>query len=226
MKVSIAIPAYEYKGEGWLFLSHLLNGIFTQTHKNYEVVISDQSKNSDIKNICETYSKFMPIKRIDGSQITSMAANFNSAIKNCEGDLIKTMCCDDFFVDNTALEKIVNKFTNSSIEWLLNGCVHAQDNIYMFYDKMIPFYNHKIHLGKNTISSPTVLTMKNKNYLDESLMLLVDCELYKRLYNEYGQPAIINDPLVCNRMHANQAQKIHSEKSDLEVEYCRRLYGE
>ena len=32
--------------------------------------------------------------------------------------------------------------------------------------------------GRNTISSPSVLTLRNKDYFDENLVMLLDCEMY------------------------------------------------
>ena len=44
MKMSIAIPAYEYNGRGVLYLSDLFRSIKSQTLKDVEVIVSDHSK--------------------------------------------------------------------------------------------------------------------------------------------------------------------------------------
>lgn len=224
MKISIAIPTYEYHGQGWLYLSHLLNSITSQTYDNWEVIISDQSKDDKIKQIADIYSQSFSVKYFSASTINKMGENFNNAIKHCEGDAIKIMCCDDFFIDTEALAKIKDTLNKTESRWILNATVHCNDNIHRFYDYLIPKYNDQLHLGKNTISSPTALTLRSKEYFDESLFLLLDCEMYKRLYVKYGNPEIITEPLVCNRMHKNQAQKIKNIDSNKEVEYCRKLY--
>jgi len=66
---------------------------------------------------------------------------------------------------------------------------------------MIPKYHDRIYAGINTISCPSVLTFRNENplLLDESLNWLVDVEYYKRLYNRYGLPFIIEDICTVNR---------------------------
>ena len=58
-----------------------------------------------------------------------------------------------------------------------------------------PKYNKKIHLGKNTIGSPSVLSIKNENplFFDENMTWLLDCDYYKRLYDKYGEPLILNE---------------------------------
>jgi glycosyltransferase involved in cell wall biosynthesis len=224
MKISITIPTYECKDFGWLFISELLNSIKKQSYKNYEVIISDQSIDNKIKKIVNFYSNEMDINYLNAKKISrSIGPNLNNAIKYAKGDLIKPMCHDDFFIDDTALEKIKNSFTTTT-EWLVNGSAHC-NSIHFLYEQIIPVYNHKIHYGYNTISSPSVLTIKTKEFFDENLKMLIDCEMYKRLYTKYGNPKIIIDPLICNRMHENQAQKeaFNSEKEKL---YCINLYGE
>lgn len=53
MRVSVAIPVFEYYGRGVEVLDDMLRTISYQTLKDVEVVISDQSKNDDIENYCE-----------------------------------------------------------------------------------------------------------------------------------------------------------------------------
>lgn len=227
MKISIAVPTYECHGMGWLFISELLNSIKKQDYSDYEVVISDQSTDDVTKNLVEMYSKHMNIVYVDSTHLTrKIGSNLNNAIKHCTGDLIKPMCADDFFIDNNALTKIVKKFyENTDKTWLVNGCVHCQ-SIHFLYQKMIPYYQDKIHHGANTISSPSVLTMKIKEYFDEKLSLLIDCEMYKRLYTKYNLPMIIEEPLICNRMHDKQLQKTVSHLLESEKTYCIGIYGE
>jgi glycosyltransferase involved in cell wall biosynthesis len=226
MKISIAIPTYESHGLGWLYISELLNSIQKQTYKNVEVVISDQSNDDKTKRLVEFYSTEMEIVYLDSTHLPRrIGSNLNNAIQHCTGEIVKPMCADDFFVDPTALQKIAEAMQSNPGEWLVTGCVHAQ-NIHSLYGRMIPHYHDKIHLGANTISSPSVLAMRSKEYFDEKLSLLIDCEMYKRLYTKHGLPLIIEDPLICNRMHENQMQNLDSHLMEPERAYCIQKYGE
>jgi len=53
--ISIAMPVYESFGRGVEFLSYQFEKFETQTYKNFEVVISDQSKTDAIENFCKNY---------------------------------------------------------------------------------------------------------------------------------------------------------------------------
>jgi hypothetical protein len=154
-----------------------------------------------------------------------ISPNFNNAIKNCTGDIIKYMCGDDFFIADNALGVIANQFSNTSSKWMIIGSVHCHST-HVLHTRMIPYYHDKIHLGGNTISSPSVLATTVKEYLDENLSMLVDCELYKRLHSRYGSPLIIQDSLICNRIHDKQLQHQLQSVVENEKAYCISLYGE
>lgn len=224
MKISIAIPTYESYGNGWLYISELLNSIIKQTQKEVEVVISDQSTDDNIKNLCDYYSKFLNLKYIKAIDIErSNSANANNAIKNCSSDIIKIMFGDDFFIDEDAVLKICKEFENKNCNWLVNGCLHCK-NIHSPFIPFIPYYNQDIHLGINTISSPSVLSFRGKHYFDENLIMLMDCDMYKKLYNKFNNPFIIKDYLICNRIHDTQLQNIYQDKLAFETEYCKMKY--
>jgi len=225
MKISIAIPTYESYGNGWLYLSELFNSIIKQTEKEIEVVVSDQSTDDNIKNLCNYYCNFLNLKYIKAYNIErSNSANANNAIKNCSSDIIKIMFGDDFFIDDNAITKICNNFDNKSCNWLVNASLHCK-NIHSMFRPFIPHYHKDIHLGINTISSPSVLSFRGKHYFDEKLIMLMDCDMYKQLYEKFKNPFIIEDCLICNRLHDTQLQNIHQNKLAFETEYCKIKYS-
>ena len=203
--ISIAIPCYEMKGVGAKFLDESLLKINNQTYKNIQVVISDHSINDDVKNICDKWSSKLQIKYLRNSEnIGSSSSNINSAINNCDGEIIKILFQDDFLYDNYSIELIVNFFEDND-KWLVTSCFHTNDGINV-YNEHHPVWNDNIHLGVNTISSPSVLSIKNgiKERFDDDLIWLMDCDMYKKLYNEYGHPKILPAINVVNRLWGNR----------------------
>jgi hypothetical protein len=83
---------------------------------------------------------------------------------------------------------------------------------------MTPYYHDKIYEGFNTISCPTVLTIKNEDPLlfDESLNWLVDVEYYKRLYDKFGLPITVNKVCVVNRNSPVRTTNMISEATKQE----------
>ena len=65
-----------------------------------------------------------------------------------------------------------------------------------------------------------------KQYFDEDILYLVDCEFYYRMNLLYGPPAIIDDTLVAIRHHKSSAT-LNPEfisKKDVEINYCTNKY--
>lgn len=204
--LSICIPTYEMKGLGHTFLRQSFDVFTSQTFKDFNIVISDHSKDDLIKNLCAEYASKLNISYHRNTEhIGNSSANINNAIKKANGKLIKILFQDDFLFHEKSLEEIVQNFDIEKDSWLITACIHSKDGV-NFFRPFYPKYNDKIHLGKNTISSPSVLTIKNGNPLlfDEKLIWLMDCDYYKRCYIKFGKPKIINEINVVNRIGAHQ----------------------
>lgn len=110
-----------------------------------------------------------------------MAENTNAAIKQSKGELIKILYQDDYLADDHALQHIVDNFTNED-NWLITGSSNNH-----------PFWNAYVGKGRNTLGSPSALTIRNKDPLlfNESLQWVLDCEYYQRMYDKFGEPKIL-----------------------------------
>jgi len=94
MKISVAIPCYEMYGRGAEMVQHSLEVFKKQTFKDFEVVISDQSKDDAIENVCKEAEKNVNIKYIrndNPEHIGSSGGAANFAMLHCNGDLIKIL---------------------------------------------------------------------------------------------------------------------------------------
>ncbi len=231
MKVSVCIPTYEMGGRGVEFLEHSFLALRMQTFKDFEIVISDHSKDDNIKNFCQSVEKksSMNINYFrNAEQRGSSSANINNAIKCAIGEVIKVLFQDDYLCDINCLDLIYERFKDPNINWVVNGTVHTSDGN-NFFNPMVPKYNEKIYLGNNTISSPSVLAIRNKNVqtFDENLSWLMDVDYYKRLFDKYGLPEIVENILVVNRLWDGQisTSQITQDIVDKEVAYMRRKHS-
>jgi hypothetical protein len=227
-KVSICIAAYEMGGKGQQYLHHSFIAINEQTHDNIEVVVSDQSTDDNIKNLCKEWSDKLNINYIwfDGERKSS--SNTNNAMKNATGDIIKILFMDDILFVKDAIKFVVEAFEKEPDKtWLVSVCGHIYESKKEIGDFMIPNYHDEIHKGRNTISSPSVMSIKNIPdliYFDEKLIWLMDVEYYKRLYDKFGLPIIIESATVLNRIHDNSvSSEMDSEEGqkvkDEELKY-------
>lgn len=205
-KISICIPTYEMNGLGIKFLKNNLDIFTKQKFQDFDVVVSDHSQNNEIEKLCLEYKNILDIHYYKNNEnLGNSSANINNAIKKASGKIIKILFQDDFLYNENSLKDISENFDIEKDFWLITACEHTKDGI-SFIRPFYPTYNHNIHLGKNTISSPSVLSIKNNDPLlfDENLKWLMDCDYYKRCYNNFGKPKILNTISVVNRMGGHQ----------------------
>lgn len=203
------------------FLKRCLDSLWEQTFQDFEIVISDNSDDNEIEKICSFY--FTGIKYVR-NPVKGMAPNTNSAMRAATGDLIKILYMDDYLAHELALKEIVNAFKG---QWLVTGCEHDDGDGKPFRYHM-PHYNEEIHYGNNTIGSPSVLTVKNKDviFFDERMTWLLDCDLYKRYYEAFGSPTVLHDINVVIGLGAHQMTNLMGDEiKTKEHEYIRQKYA-
>jgi len=225
--ISVVIPVYEMCGDGVFFLEKSFNTLINQTYKNIEVVISDHSVGTDIEELCVKYSNNLNIKYLKNIHNRGGSSpNLNNGLKNCDGTIIKILMQDEFLYDEQGLEKINNLFVDTNVNWVITGCVNG-DKYGNIKSSMSPMYVNDIHIGNNRIGSPSVLTIRNENILlfNEDLIWLMDCEYYKRLYDKYGNPTVLNEKIVFISQHDNQLTSLLSDTvKNNEVELMKKTY--
>lgn len=226
LKVSICIPCYEMNGFGVQFLNHNLNMISKQTYSNIEIIISDHSLNNNIYDLSTSWNNKLNIKHFfNPNNRGNSSSNLNNALTRASGDLIKIIFQDDFLYNENSIQITVDHFTIDNY-WVVSSCEHTIDGIH-FIQPFTPHYHDNIHLGANTISSPSVLSFKNQNIelFDEQLIWLMDVEHYKRLHDKYGDPTIINEITVVNRTWQGQVSSSMPQiRKQTELDYVQKKY--
>lgn len=188
--ISVCVPTHDMLG-GEAFMARLVRSLEQQSYQNFELIVTTDGK---------------------------MAENTNSAIKKAKGDIIKILYMDDFLISSAALQRVADSVGNT---WAVSGCLHTENGS-DFFNPHYPRYNSRIFSGENTIGSPSVLAFKNDDPLlfDERLSWLLDCDLYHRLYERYGEPNIINELDVAIGIGPHQTSNLMSdEEKHKESEY-------
>ena len=115
---SIAIPAHDRGENGPKWMKELLDSLQKQTCQDFEVVVSDQSKNDNIMNVCKEYDFDFTYIKYEGSV---PCENINIAVDNCEGRIVKIMFSDDIFMRKDSLERIKNEYDSTECKWAFSG---------------------------------------------------------------------------------------------------------
>lgn len=204
-RVSICVPIYNMDNALY-FLERNLKSIYIQSFDDYEIIISDDSDDDQLKTWLHRLD--MPIKYFKNKGNKGMANNSNNAINNASGELIKILYQDDYFYSSESLFDIIKHFTGG-YKWLVTGCTHTIDGINTFNNHS-PYYSET----DNTIGSPSVLTFKQEvlERFDPNFHWILDLDLYKRLYREYGKPKIWDRPNVVIGLHAGQKTHLLSDE--------------
>ena len=172
------------------FLTRCLASIEQQTFTDYEIILTKAGK---------------------------IAENTNAAIKKATGEIIKILYMDDYLAHPDALKNIAENFKGG---WLATGCVHD------WGDGVLKDPHKAVIDGvlgdKNTIGSPSVVAIENKEPLlfDENMGWVLDLDYYKRLFDRYGPPTILDSYDVAIGCGDHQVTHIMPEENKrLEEKY-------
>lgn len=111
-KVSICIPTYNNVDE----VKHLLSSICEQDFKDWEIIITDDSTNSEIEELIEECRK--DIHRLHyyhNEKPLGHIFNWNRALELAEGEYIKIMFSDDWFTYHDSLKRMVTLLDESPL---------------------------------------------------------------------------------------------------------------
>lgn len=102
--ISICIPAYKRVE----YLERLLASISIQEYRDFEVVVSDDSPDNSVQELCAKFSTQFPIKLLKNEKALGTPENWNHAIRHASGEWIKLMHDDDWFSTPTSLREFAN----------------------------------------------------------------------------------------------------------------------
>jgi hypothetical protein len=227
-RFSICIPTYEMTGYGHVVVNELMHELKMQSFQDFDIVISDQSNDSKILDVVHEHSKDLDIKFMtDLANRGKATANINKAMRYAEGEIIKIMFQDDFFVNFDAL-KIISAEFDKGAKWTTNAFTHTVDKK-QFFNTKPSYYQDSVITGRNSIGNPSNIAVHRdcRVYTDTNLIHLFDCEYYWQLKHKNGMPNIINEVLVCSRLHPASVSMTDNMPALIaeEAEYCCKKYN-
>jgi glycosyltransferase involved in cell wall biosynthesis len=132
----------------------------------------------------QTYKNYEIVETED----IGISKNTNNGIRKSTGDIIKFLYMDDYLANENSLQEIVDNWKGG---WLATGCLH--DDGSTVGQPHYPHWNDQMYFANNTIGSPSVVTIENKDplFFDEGMSWTLDCDYYMRLFQRYGHPTIL-----------------------------------
>lgn len=120
--ISICIPAYK-RAEN---LQRLLRSVASQTFRDYEIIITDDSPDDSVAGLVRQFSASLPIQYSKNEPAAGMPGNWNIALQKASGQWLKLMHDDDWFAHPGALQRFAAAAANTSNAFIFSAC----NNIY------------------------------------------------------------------------------------------------
>src|ERR1700753_16179 len=98
--ISICIPAYKRIS----FLKRLLDSIELQTYRRFEVIVTDDSPDNEVRDLCRSHALSPVIRYFKNEKKLGTPENWNESIRRAGGGWIKLMHDDDWFLEPAALK--------------------------------------------------------------------------------------------------------------------------
>ncbi len=221
--ISICIPAYKRIE----YLQRLLQSITDQSHTDFEVVVTDDSPDESVKDLCHQYQNQFPLFYYWNAQPLGTPENWNQAVSKAKGKWIKLMHDDDWFLDGNSLRTFVDKAENnpgssfvfSAYRNVYSGKIVSYKEIFpnSFLYRML-LKNPAILLSGNIIGPPScVIYKQNENiWFDKRLKWLVDIDFYMR-YLSNTKPVYIPSVLVNIGISETQVTKESFGNRNIEI---------
>ncbi len=225
--ISICVPAYKQVD----FLQRLLDSIRTQTFRDFEVILTDDSPDNAVADLVAIFNTSMPIRFIKNPVALGTPENWNEAIRQARGSWIKLMHDDDWFAGPGSLQAYADMIRASP----------AADFIFSAYEDQyldtgrrqkifLPAFRYKKMqqdpvslISRNIVGPPSVIIHRKKEalYYDQELKWLVDIDFYIRFLAD-TRSAYIRQVLVC--VGLSQAQVTASCFGNKYVEIPENFY--
>jgi len=184
VQVSICIPAYEQPNN----LQKCLESLEMQSFKDFEVIVTDDSKSNDLKVVVDSFLDKLNIKYFKNPVSLGSPENWNESIRHAIGKYIKILHHDDYFTDANSLEKMVKLLDENPDSKILFCSSRHVDSRYNYHSSHILDHksmqkvkkNPQTLFSGNIIGAPSIMMYHRdiEIYFDKRMKWLVDIDFY------------------------------------------------
>lgn len=183
-KVSVCIPTYNQT----IYLKKCIDSLLMQSFTDYEIIISDDSSNNEVKNYIESLNVNCKLSYFHHSPSLGSPANWNYSISQATGEFIKILHHDDFFTNSESLKTFVDLLEKNPESDFAFSATHILNNKTRKISKHHCSEKNLINLIKlpgilffeNLIGAPSSIIYRNNNNIlfDTRFKWLVDIDFY------------------------------------------------
>jgi hypothetical protein len=230
-RVTVAVPSFN-QGR---FLAQALESIFSQGVE-VEVFVLDAGSTDNTLDVIRRYESRLAGWRSHAD--AGQGAAINEGIARGTAPYVAWLNSDDWYLPG-ALAKLIE-----AVEAVSPAKAGAQSPPFA-YGRVWNYDEDGTHRRRNlevypfrewlfaqfcTVSQPATLIRRSAwesiGGLDASLHLVMDYDLWWRLYRRFGRPAFVDDYLAANRRHSeSKTTSRRRQHYDEAIEVVRRHYG-
>ncbi len=220
--ISICIPAYK-KPE---YVLRAIQSVQKQSHKNVEIIISDDSPNEDIKIAIQSYISELNIKYYHNQPALKSPKNWNNAIRLATGEFFMLLHQDDWLESEECLAIYMAAFkSHSNAQFVFckntaiqpDGTVLNLQHIKSLLSEMGQKPNHILRANVIGPPSNTMLRRGVKVAYDEDYIWLVDVDYYVGLLKKGYEYVYLDQHLVSIGLHEDQTTVFCRNNEDVIV---------
>lgn len=207
--ISICIPAYKRVE----FLKRLLDSILVQQFMDFEVIVTDDSPDEQVRQLCQLYVNKFPLQHFRNEVQLGTPENWNEAIRRAEGKWIKLMHDDDWFAHPDSLAEFAAAIErHPEADFFFSAYTNVQaetkdtTTVYLSSFRLKAMYQNPVTLlSQNIVGPPSVTIHRNngKFFYDKTVKWVVDIDFYIRYFQQL-KPVYIDSALVMVGLGAHQ----------------------
>lgn len=211
MKISVCIPTYHSER----YIRDCITSVLAQKGVEFEVVISDNASQDYTWEIVQSFAGDERVRTFRSERNLGMAANFNAALQQAQGEYIKLLCSDDL-LEPGALE-LQSRFLDDHPEAimvtggrrLIDSTNNVQGVIRWFSESVAiaaPQLKILSLLYGNLLGEPSAALFRHSAWVKagpfrEGLLTFIDLDMWFRLSSQ-GDIGYIPSPSCRIRRHA------------------------
>ncbi len=223
MKVSICVPAYKQVE----FLRETLRSVEAQDFTDYEIIITDDSPDSSVRDLVTEFSFGDKLRYFHNSPALGSPLNWNAAVALARGEYVKILHHDDHFIRPDALRlfvKLLDENPDVDFGFCATRVNHVDSGLQRIHrptDKQLDDLRAdpaSLFIG-NCIGAPSATISRRSGNLDYDgrMKWLVDIDYYFRMLVQNRKFAFTAEALISTPTNATH-QVTEICRDDIQVE--------
>lgn len=221
-RVSVCIPAYRQTR----YLRRALDSLREQTYLDFEVVVTDDSPDDEVKVFLKNYAFGPRLRYFRNPTPLGTPENWNEAVRHSRGDLVKILHHDDWLTGPDSLAKLVAAldarpdadlaFCASVATNADTGAVRDVNQPTAAQVERLERFPEELFAG-NRIGAPSATLYRRRVGLefDRAVRYTVDTDFYIRVLRQTPRLVYVPEPLVGIGINEGQVTKSALADRDL-----------